>query len=321
MLPFRREHSIYTPSAKQAKQRDFTSTTHIPLRRFAAMNATIEASSKTAYHTVANAEFTAVYNRKVYDFPNNQGENRIGSTGNYHLFIRYADKVYVEVKDVGEIVMPYDTLKKNKHLDYYYKMSHKLTYDKNLVYQHLQYSCDYHIRYQINDDAVYPDEERWWGITTAFLETTIDTQVAKIIDNEVICHYKINPYDLENWDCSTPEDIEAFLENYMTIQDEDFDRMCPIYNRVVGAYQENWMTKELNEIEKEGKEIEAFFEDKKNVIALSMLSDSNTVENGDVLAILYNILVSPNGHQKYKGITSELEKCGRLESVAQILEA
>jgi hypothetical protein len=51
-----------------------------------------------------------------------------------------------------------------------------------------------------------------------------------------------------------------------------------------------------------------------------MLSDSNAVENGDVLAILYNILVSPNGHQKYKGILSELEKCGRLESVAQIME-
>lgn len=231
------------------------------------MNATIEASRKTAFHTVANAEFTAVYDRKVHDFPNNHGENRIRSTGNYHLFIRYGDKVYLEVKDVGEIVMPYDTLKKNKHLDYYYNLSHKLTYDKHLVYQHLLYSCDYHIRYQINDDAVYPDEERWWGISTAFLETTVDTQVAKIVDNEAICYYKINPYDLENWDCSAPEDIEAFLENYMTIQDEEFDRMCPIYNRVVGAYQEKWMTEELNKIEKEGKEIEAFFEDKKNVIA------------------------------------------------------
>jgi hypothetical protein len=226
----------------------------------------------------------------------------------------------MEVKDVGEIVMPYDTLQKNKHLNYYYNLSHKLTYDKHLVYQHLLYSCDYHIRYQINDNAVYPDEERWWGISSAFLETTIDTRVAKVVDNETICYYKINPYDLENLDCSTPEDIEAFLENYMEIQDEEFDRMCPIYNRVVGAYQEKWMTEELNEIEKEGKELEAFFEDKKNVIALSMLSDSNAIENGDVLAIIYNILVSPNGYHKYKGIMSELEKCGRLEGVARILE-
>jgi len=288
------------------------------------MNATIKASSKTAYHTVANAEFTAVYNRKVYDFPNNHGDNRIGSTGSYHLFIRYGDKVYVEVKGVGEIVMSYDTLQKNKYLNYYYNLSHKLTYNKHMVYQHLRYSCDYHIRYQINDDAVYPDEERWWGMFTVFLETTIDTQVAKIVDNEEICYYKINPYDLENWDCSSSEDTAAFLENYMEIadiQDDEFDRMCPIYNRVVGAYQEKWMTEELNDIEKEGKELEAFFEDKKNVIALSMLSNSNAIENGDVLAILYNIIVSPKGHDKYKSIVSKLEKCGHLESVSQILEA
>jgi hypothetical protein len=284
------------------------------------MNATIVASSKTAYHTFTNVEFSGVYNRKVHDFPNNHGDNRIGSTGSYHLFIRYGDRVYMEVKGVGEIVISFAELQKNKHLSYYYNMSLRLTYDKHLVYQHLRYGSDYNLRYQHNDDAVYPDEERFWGIETAFLQTSLNTRDAKIVDNETICYYKINPYDLENWDCSAPEDIEAFLENYMTIQDEEFDRMCPIYNRVVGAYQENWMTEELNEIEKEGKELAAFFEDKKNVIALTMLSDSNAVENGDVLAILYNILVSPNGHQKYKGI-SELENCGRLESVAQILEA
>jgi len=156
------------------------------------MNATVKASRKTAFHTVANAEFTAVYDRKVHDFPNNHGENRIRSTGNYHLFIRYGDKVYMEVKGVGEIVMPYDTLQKNKYLNYYYNLSHKLTYDKHLVYQHLLYSCDWHIRYQINDYAVYPDEERWWGISTAFLETTIDTRVAKIVDNETIWFMKIS---------------------------------------------------------------------------------------------------------------------------------
>lgn len=260
----------------------------------------------------------------VYDFTNNGGDNRIGSIGSYQLFIRYGDKVYVEVKGVGEIVMPYDMLQKNKYLNYYYNLSLKLSHEKNMVFQHLRYSCDYHIRYQINDNAVYPDEERWWGISTAFIETSMNTRGAKIVDNETICYYKINPYDLENWDCSSQEDVDTFLRIYMTraeIQNNVFDRICVIYNRLVSAHQESWMTKELNEIEKELGELSAIFEDKKNVIALSILSDSNAIENGDVLAILYNIIVSPEGHEKYKSIVSKLEKCGHLESVSQILEA
>ena len=68
------------------------------------MNSTIKASSKTAFHIVTNAEFTGVYDRMVYDFTINPGDNRIGSIGSYHLFIKYGDKVYMEVKGVGEIV-------------------------------------------------------------------------------------------------------------------------------------------------------------------------------------------------------------------------
>ena len=260
----------------------------------------------------------------VYDFTNNHGDNRIGSIGSYQLFIRYGDKVYMEVKGVGEIVIPFAELQRNKYLNYYYNLSLKLTHEKNMVFQHLRYSGDYHLRYEHNDNMVYPDEERWWGISTAFIETSMNTRGAKIVDNEAICYYKINPYDLENWDCSSQEDVDTFLRIYMTraeIQNNVFDRLCVIYNRLVGAYQESWMTKELDKIEKELGELSAIFEDKKNVIALSILSDSNAIENGDVLAILYNIIVSPDGHDKYKSIVSKLEKCGHLESVSQILEA
>lgn len=178
----------------------------------------------------------------VYDFANNHGDNRIGSIGSYHLFIRYGDIVYMEVKGVGEIVISFEELKKNKYLSYYYNLSHRLTRDKNMVYQHLKYGSDYHLRYQHNDTIVYPDEERFWGIDTVFLQTSLNTKDAKIVDNEAICYYKINPYDLENWDCSSPEDIEAFLSVYMEraeIRNNKFDGLCVIYNRLVSAYQES----------------------------------------------------------------------------------
>ncbi len=237
------------------------------------MNSTIKASSKTAFHIVTNAEFTGVYDRMVYDFTINPGDNRIGSIGSYHLFIKYGNKVYMEVKGVGEIVVSFAELQKNKYWNYYYNLSLKLTSDKHMVFQHLRYNCNYHLRYQLNDNMVYPNEERFWGIVTDFIETSMNTRKAKIINNESICYYKINPYDLDNMEYSSQEDVDIFQRVYKTraeIQNNVFDRMCIIYNKVIREYQESWITKELNEIENELNELSVIFEDKKNVLALSI---------------------------------------------------
>ena len=289
------------------------------------MNSTIKASSKTAFHTFTNAEFTGVYDRKVYDFPVNHGDNRIGSIGSYHLFIRYGEKVYMEVKGVGEIIISFAELQQNKYLNYYYNLSLKLLKDKHTIFQHLKYSSDYHLRYQLNDEMVYPDEERFWGITTAFIETSMNTRDARIVDNEAICYYKINPYDLENWDCSSQEDIEAFLMNYMYMmraetQNNVFDRLCVIHNKIVSAYQESWMTKELDVMEKEIDELSVIFEDKKNIFTLTALNEANII-NSDVLNVLYDTLMSTDGHKKYQSIIYELGHSNKLEKVAQILSA
>ena len=287
------------------------------------MNSTIIASSKTAFHTFTNAEFTAVYDRKVYNFHNIPEDNRIGSIGSYHLFIRYGDKVYMEVKGVGEIVVSFAELQRNKYWNYYYNLSLKLSKDKHALFQHLKYGSDYHIRYQLNDDMVYPDEERFWGINTAFIETSVNTRDAKIFDNEAICYYKINPYDLENWDCSTQEDVDTFLSIYMTRAENKskvFDRMCVIYNKVISTYQESWMTKELNDMETEINELSAIFEDKKNAFTLVALNEDNVIDS-DVLKVIYDILISRGGNKKYSHLMSEQGNYGRLERIAQILEA
>ena len=287
------------------------------------MNSTIKASSKTAFHIVTNAEFTGVYDRMVYDFTINPGDNRIGSIGSYHLFIKYGDKVYMEVKGVGEIVVSFAELQKNKYWNYYYNLSLKLTSDKHMVFQHLRYNCNYHLRYQLNDNMVYPNEERYWGIVTDFIETSMNTRKAKIINNESICYYKINPYDLDNMEYSSQEDVDIFQRVYKTraeIQNNVFDRMCIIYNKVIREYQESWITKELNEIENELNELSVIFEDKKNVLALSILSDKNVMD-GDILMLIYNNIVSTEGNKTYKPIMTELGKYRRLECTAQILSA
>jgi hypothetical protein len=270
------------------------------------MNSTIIASNKHAYHTVANAEFTAVYDRMVYNFAHSGG-----TLSNYHFFIRYGDKVYMEVKGIGEIVMSFAELQKNRYWSYYYKLSQLLTKDKHLVIQDLKYSSDY------LDNQIYA-EDRYYSIDTAFIEFSLNTRKKRIIDDatEPVCYYRINPFDLERMEYSTAQELEIFDRIYMTraeFKNKVFDKVSDVYNELVIGYQAASIERELNELS-------AIFEDKKHIINLAAIYDKQGM-NSDILAIIYKNLVSANAYDKYKGIISELGNYGRLESVARILDA
>jgi hypothetical protein len=280
------------------------------------MNSTINASSKHAFHTFTNAEFTGVYDRMVYNFTNNPGENRIGSVSGYHLFIRYEDKVYMDVKGVGVVVISFAELQKNRYWKYYYDLSHMLTNNKNMVIQDLKYSSEY------LDTQIY-DDVRYWSIDTAIIETSMNTRSTKIVNNitESLCYYRINPYDLMYMEYTSQEDLTIFERIYMTraeIKNNVFDRMSAIYNKLVNDYHTTTMNKELEEMEKELDDLSIIFEDKKNVFTLSNICDKNGLNN-DIQIIIYNNLISAEGNNKYKTIMSELGNYGRLESDAQIL--
>jgi hypothetical protein len=60
-------------------------------------------------------EFTGVFDTMI--------NNDFTSQSKYHLFIKYGDKVYMEVKDVGEIVISFVELQNNKYWKYYYELS------------------------------------------------------------------------------------------------------------------------------------------------------------------------------------------------------
>ena len=49
----------------------------------------------------------------------------------------------MEVKGIGEIVLTFAELQKNKYWYYFYKLSQLLTKDKHLVVQDLKYSSEY----------------------------------------------------------------------------------------------------------------------------------------------------------------------------------
>lgn len=206
----------------------------------------INASSKRAYHTISTAEFTGFFDRTVYKYDNIYGfgeesRHRFGYRGEYHLFIKYGDKVYMDVKNVGQIVISFDELQKNKYWKYYYDMSLMLTNDKHLVIQDIKYSSDY------IDDQIY-EEQRKWSIDTAFIENNINTKTKKIIDSGDICYYKINPYELVNMEYASQDKLNTFQNLYMTkikFKNKMFDEMCVIYNNLVSDYHVSLDNKRL----------------------------------------------------------------------------
>ena len=239
MLQPQQINRVYTAISEAAKQqseykvppvcpvlKNSSSTAHTQ-----AMNSTINASSKYAYHTFENVEFSGVFDRIV--------NNDLTCQCKYYLFIRYGDKVYMDVKGVGEIVIPFAELQQNKYWKYYYDLSLLLTNDKNMVVQDLKYSSEY------NDYQLY-DEARFWSIDTASIENDLHTNKLKVISYDDNCYLKINPYDLVNMEYTKSEDLNIFRQIYMMGYVDE--TMWDAHYNLAIEHQTNLIQKKFEEI-------------------------------------------------------------------------
>jgi len=284
------------------------------------MNSTIIEGRNNAYHTVADAEFTGVYERIVDNFTT----VFLGSVSDdYHLFIKFGDKVYMDVKGVGEIVMSFADLQQNKYWKYYYDLSLLLTADKNMVVQslHRKYTSWYIDTDNFLDELIY-DQERFWSIDTTYIEYEVNTNAKKIRNNsQGICFYNINPYDLVNMECSTQEDLNIFRNIYMMrteITNMAFENKRMIYSEIDIDLTIAYIDEELNIISE-------FFEDKKNLINLVVFNEKKEMD-GDLLNIIYNNIVSSEGKNKYSKYiedfsNKEITYINNTNAIAQILWA
>lgn len=278
------------------------------------------ASSKHAFHTVADAEFTGVYERIIDNFTT----VFLGSVkDDYHLFIKFGDKVYMDVKGVGEIVMSFVDLQQNKYWKYYYDLSLLLTADKNMTIQslHRKYTSWYIDTGNYIDELIY-NQERFWSIDTSYIEYEVNTNAKKIRNNDQgICYYNINPFDLVNMECSSQEDLNTFRNIYMAraeITDMTFENKRMIYSEIDIDLTIAYIDEELNKLRE-------FFEDKKNLINLVAFKEKKEID-GDLLMVIYNNIVSSKGKNKYSKYIEDF--CNKettyrssTEAIAQILWA
>ena len=268
------------------------------------------------YHTIANVECTGVFCQEIYvaySYRYNEPEymrHRIGIVGDYHLFVKHGDKVYMEVKKVGEIVMSFAELQKNKYWKYYYDLSLMLAIDKEIKNEPFN---------KFYDEAYEYTGNRVWSLDTAYIDLDIDqnaNKIYKIIPSGNVCYYKINPADLEKMEYATPQGIDLFKKIYMCRNDVRsgyFLSRSVIYRNIALEYNVKNMEKELDELSE-------FFEDKNIVINLVVIQEKHAI-NSDVLMILYNTLLSSEGNKKYSKTIDEIDSCkNKLERVAKIMD-
>ena len=268
------------------------------------------------YHTIANVECTGVFCQEIYvaySYRYNEPEymrHRIGIVGDYHLFVKHGDKVYMEVKKVGEIVMSFAELQKNKYWKYYYDLSLMLAIDKEIKNEPFN---------KFYDEAYEYTGNRVWSLDTAYIDLDIDqnaNKIYKIIPSGNVCYYKINPADLEKMEYTSPQGIDIFKKIYMCRNDV---RSGYFLSRSV-IYRNNALEYNVKNMEKELDELSEFFEDKKIVINLVVIQEKHAM-NSDVLMILYNTLLSSEGNKKYSKTIDEIDSCkNKLERVAKIMD-
>jgi len=203
--------------------------------------------------------------------------HRIGIMGDYHLFIRRGDKVYMEVKKVGEIVMSFAELQKNKYWKYYYDLSLMLAIDKEIKNEPFN---------KFYDEAYEYTGNRMWSLDTAYIDLDIEQnckKTYKIIPSGNVCYYKINPADVEKMEYSSQQGIDMFKRIYMCrvdVRSGYFINRSVIYRNIAIEYQVSKMEKEL-------EELSVFFEDKKDVINIIIATlNNNYINNDDIIRMI-----------------------------------
>jgi hypothetical protein len=257
-------------------------------------------------HAIADTECSGVFSQRIYETqPYHNAPNYMSCRGDYHLFLRREDKVYIEVRNAGEIVISFTELQKNKYWKYYYDLSLILANDKHKVIRDAVFNKDYDNIYQYTENRV-------WSFETAYIDET-DYKTYNIIPSGNVCYYKVNPFDLEKMEYSTQQELEHFKWKYMNGRDRVkwFSSRSVIFKNIAIEHNVNKMEKELDELS-------AFFEDKKHIANITAIKEKIDT-NIDVLMIIYKNLIDNNKADNPEVIAKAMEAKTALNLILHII--
>jgi len=161
------------------------------------------------YHYINSMEFTGFFEFTLtHEF-----------IDKYFIFIKFDNltagvppsandnKMYIHIKNIGSIIMPYDQFINNEYLKKYYELSLLLIKNKNCIIEKTHHTG-------VID----------WFLDCAYIlnDNDLETNIKQVEKGTYYCYSNINPYDLKEMDVSTDEDIEIFFNKLVDI-DTDYD--------------------------------------------------------------------------------------------------
>jgi len=197
----------------------------------------------------------------------------------YFLFIKFRDLIYIDIKNIGSIIIPFVELMKNEYLKMYYELSILLIENKKQIIEVRRSEKHY--------EEIYK-EERDWFINSAYFIEDFLTKIKSVQEGQYYIYYDIDPNDLRNMVVSSTTDIVSFYKNleirYGYEQGREFKDLVINYTTLMLEYN-------INLIEKKVQEISLSQEDGKNVINLLELNKKEGM-NSDIFRILFSSIIS-----------------------------
>ena len=226
----------------------------------------------------------------LFDLVVNSAKENIIMSLEYFVFIRFDDKLYIDIKEIGSIIMPFDDLEKYESLKIYYELSQLLTNRKSLVVEIAGYA---HGDYKIPT----LEKERSWFIDCVYLLEDYEANSKSISTGNYYPYlYNCNPYNLRDTEVSADVDIEGFYKIFNDMYGFNngyFEKRLTEYTNRVIEYNINLIDEGLNEITSSRG-----FEDAKNIGILLELYKADGMNN-DILHMIYENTISLNGRREY----------------------
>jgi hypothetical protein len=181
---------------------------------------------KYQYHYADNIEYSA-----IYDFSQE-------FINKYFIFIKFdnKNKMYIDIKGLGSIIMHYEQFIENENLKKYYELSLKLSKNKNYIIEK---------NYDRKED---------WFLDCAYI---VENHIEK---GKYYCYCNINPYILKKMNVSSHENIKKYLHKFSILLSEDNTEnpMCvnniihilPYLNNIISMYKKYFNTSYYDKIEK-----------------------------------------------------------------------
>jgi len=209
----------------------------------------------------------------------------------YFLFIKFRDLIYIDIKNIGSIIIPFEELMKNEYLKMYYELSILLIENKKQVIEVIRNERHYDENY---NNLIYK-EEREWFINSVYFVEDFSTKIKSAQESKCYIYYNINPNDLKNMEVSSTTDIASFYEvlkiRYRYEQGRGFKDLVIDYTNLMLEYNIKLIGKKI-------EEISFSQEDDKNVVNLLELNKKEGM-NADIFRILFSNILSKDKQTEF----------------------